>query len=768
MHQNRIENLSIVPELTGFPGLAITGENRKIITRALNDRKAGLGLLYLQIPNLHRLYLVDGDYSGLELCDSVAEQARESFAEAFNDHECIFWQAASFDERVLIFRCPREGLLDRAKYYALFNTILSKRLEQVNPTPVAETMQVSVGFSLFSTDPPVEPDRRLLKAYCEAKQFSRSIIKKHQLPLHNEFSNILEAQALSPVFQPIISFADGKTIGWEAFTRGPKGDPFETPAVFLKFAEQADSISELDRICRTKALEKAGFLHSEQKLFLNTHPVSLRNASFSSDIFADTLHELRLNPANIVLEFSSSCNLADSAILKQMIQPYRDLGCQISIDDLGSGGDSLGLLCAVQPSYLKLNRNQVRGVESDPAKRLMVETLLKFAESIKATLIALGIETQAEFNALVSMGVHAGQGLFFAGFDNPKKTVEVSLPKSATFALAKDEGWVCANPVGNIAETGLVASPDETVRQLKSRFVESTPTYSVAIIEDSKPIGQIMSYNLDRCLAHRFGISLYYEKSVTKIMNPAPLLTEASQSVEDVARLAMARPSQEIYDDIIVTENASYAGTVSVQKLLDYLALAQLELAKGANPLTGLPGNLAIEREIDRRIKDKSASSLVYIDLDNFKVFNDTYGFKKGDSIILLTASALRSAAQQYFGPDSFIGHVGGDDFLAICSHDSAEPFGKAVIDYFKERVPEYYPEADRKAGKIHAVGRDGIRRDYSLVSLSVGIIDFQFDQPFSLEELSDRAAKVKKYAKSQEGNSCVRDRRSPLGSEEI
>ena len=275
-----------------------------------------------------------------------------------------------------------------------------------------------------------------------------------------------------------------------------------------------------------------------------------------------------------------------------------------------------------------------------------------------------------------------------------------------------------------------------------------------------------MSYNLDRCLAHRFGISLYFDKPVTKIMNHAPLVTEADQAVEDVARLAMARSPQEIYDDIIVTDQGEYKGMVSVQKLLDHLALAQLELAKGANPLTGLPGNLAIEREIDRRIREKSPSSLIYIDLDNFKVYNDTYGFQKGDSIILLTAAALRATAQMGCGRNCFIGHVGGDDFVAICSHENAEEFGQAVIDYFKERVPDNYPEEDRKAGKIRAVGRDGIRRDYSFVSLSVGIIDFQFDQPFSLEELSDRAAKVKKYAKSIEGNSCVRDRRSPLGAE--
>ena len=479
MSQYGLTNLEQTPTAPQiFPGLALSSRNRRAMEQALERDDLGLGLLILDMPNLNRLFLLDGDLVGQQTYEAVIEEARHTFSEAFKDHQQLFWQPVGFDECVLLFQYPRKALLGLAKYYALFNTLLSNRLDRMSPGGLGDTLQVVVGFSLLTTSIKARLEQHLTKAYCEAKQFSRSIIEKHQLPLRNEFLHLLRAQALSPLYQPVISFKDGKTIGWEAFTRGPKGDHFETPAVFLRFAEQAGSVYELDQICRGKALEKAGHLGLSQKLFLNTHPISARNTSFSQEAFASTLRALRYTPSSIVLEFSCSSTYTDPGMLKQIIQPYRDLGCGICIDDLGSGGDSLSLLCTVQPEYIKLNRNQVRGVDSDPAKRLMVKTLLKLAEQTDAALIAVGIETQAELSALVSMGVQGGQGLLLGEPCSPKQDITVKLPASATFELAKDEGWICSNPVGNITEKGWTAAPHNTVRELKTRFGDSNPTYS--------------------------------------------------------------------------------------------------------------------------------------------------------------------------------------------------------------------------------------------------------------------------------------------------
>ena len=191
--------------------------------------------------------------------------------------------------------------------------------------------------------------------------------------------------------------------------------------------------------------------------------------------------------------------------------------------------------------------------------------------------------------------------------------------------------------------------------------------------------------------------------------------------IEDSARMAMNRNPAKIYDDILVTRGGFLVGTVSVQKILDTLAKVQVELAKGSNPLTGLPGNVSIEQEFQRRSREAIASSMIYIDLDNFKVYNDVYGFNQGDKAILLTAQILREAVRLAGAPHDFIGHVGGDDFILITAKNRTEDICRAVVDAFAQEAPKLYSEADRRTGCILGKNRDGQEQCFPLMTMSVG-----------------------------------------------
>ena len=283
--------------------------------------------------------------------------------------------------------------------------------------------------------------------------------------------------------------------------------------------------------------------------------------------------------------------------------------------------------------------------------------------------------------------------------------------------------------------------------------------------EDQRAVGLLMNYNLDRKLGSRFGISLYFKREISRLMDPSPLVADINEPVEEVAKLAMNREDFKIYDDIVVTEHGRFAGTVSVQKMLDFLAEVQVKIAMGANPLSGLPGNVAIEQEISRRATGRIASSLIYIDLDNFKVFNDAYGFENGDQLILFTAKLLRNAIRNSGREDDFIGHVGGDDFVIISSQKRATALSETITRMFEAGVVRFYEPEDREEGYIMGKGRDGVKRKFPIVSVSIGIVDCDFQTEFSMNDLSHRVAEIKKYAKSIPGNSYVKDRRQPLGS---
>ena len=291
------------------------------------------------------------------------------------------------------------------------------------------------------------------------------------------------------------------------------------------------------------------------------------------------------------------------------------------------------------------------------------------------------------------------------------------------------------------------------------RFLETHPRVSsVAVVSGRRPVGLVTRHQMDRVLSSQYGLALYTNRPVTKIMDSQPLIVDWNTPVEVVAQAAMNRDDYKVYDHVLVTREGSLSALASVQKIMDALAQVQMELAKGANPLSGLPGNVAIEREMEARVGGGAPVSCIYADLDNFKVYNDSYGFKAGDEVILLASRILSWAVRRHGDREDFLGHVGGDDFVLFTTPERSERICKAVVRCFKRVIPSYYNEPDRAAGFITGKDRTGKEGRFGFVSVSLAIVDCQ--GCCTMEAISQRAAEMKKYAKSQPGNVWVRDRR--------
>jgi diguanylate cyclase (GGDEF)-like protein len=287
----------------------------------------------------------------------------------------------------------------------------------------------------------------------------------------------------------------------------------------------------------------------------------------------------------------------------------------------------------------------------------------------------------------------------------------------------------------------------------------------LVVVENKRPVGLLMSHSLDRQLGTLYGTALYYDREVSLVMDPHPLIVESSTPVEAVAAKSTTRDRFKLYDHIIVTSNQAALGVVSVQKMLDALARVQVEMAKGANPLTGLPGGVALEQEIERCCALNLPFSLIYVDLDNFKIFNDGYGFEAGDKMLRLMADILQWACRRHGMGQAFVGHIGGDDFVVITTPDRADRLCTAVVRCFKRLVRGIYRTRDIKRGYVLAKGRDGHLDQFPLVSVSLGIVDC-VGKGCDLALIAKRAAEVKRFAKSKPGHIFVHDRRLPLGLE--
>lgn len=189
--------------------------------------------------------------------------------------------------------------------------------------------------------------------------------------------------------------------------------------------------------------------------------------------------------------------------------------------------------------------------------------------------------------------------------------------------------------------------------------------------------------------------------------------------------------------------------------------LRRTQAARDTSPLTGLPGNFRIGAEIEGRIEAGTPFALIHCDLDNFKAFNDHYGFMRGDQVIKFCAGCLTQAAEDVGDPGAFVGHIGGDDFVALVEGSLAEQFCKTVIDRFDDGILDLYDTADALRGYIEVTDRRGERFAFPVVSISMGVVTNLTRPIHSQWEASAVAVEMKEYAKKRHGSSYEIDRRS-------
>jgi diguanylate cyclase (GGDEF)-like protein len=199
-------------------------------------------------------------------------------------------------------------------------------------------------------------------------------------------------------------------------------------------------------------------------------------------------------------------------------------------------------------------------------------------------------------------------------------------------------------------------------------------------------------------------------------------------------------------------------------RMLESLKEARLR-DLSANPLTGLPGNSIIEQRIGELIRQDRVFAVLYADLDHFKEFNDQYGFVRGDEVIRFSAMLLAQALHELGGQDSFLGHVGGDDFVLICEHENAALLAAALVKRFNAAIDQYYDPKDRRAGYIAVPDRAGRIKRFGLMTLTVAVVTNKYRPIRHIGQFSQLAAQLKKQAKQRKRDKIAFDRRHEAGS---
>ena len=306
--------------------------------------------------------------------------------------------------------------------------------------------------------------------------------------------------------------------------------------------------------------------------------------------------------------------------------------------------------------------------------------------------------------------------------------------------------------VRHICHSGQTIPPDLPVLEVVKEFENNEKLQGLCVVHNGSPVGTVMRHRLHRQLSGRFGFALFAGKSVDAVMNKNFLNVDHQTTIDVVSRQAMRREDSEIYDFVTVTREGLYLGIVTVRELLEKSIEIEVANARQLNPLSELPGNTLIDIELERLVRLSLDKYVLYFDIDNFKAYNDKYGFKNGDRVLKRLAAIINETTLQ----SDFVGHIGGDDFIAVTEPEQTKQICQDIIAAFTKGVPAFYSADDIQKGYIEGKSRSDREERFPLMSLSiVGVQATRFQSSF---DLAKAAATLKKRCKQLDGSNFLLD----------
>lgn len=576
-----------------------------------------------------------------------------------------------------------------------------------------------------------------------------------EMEKENQLDNIIVNNDIIPVFQPIISLKDGTVLGFEALSRIRENEVFEDVEELFRYAEKSGRIWQLEQVCRRIILHEI-FLQKEQfdsyqgRLFINVSPKVLHDEKFRVGFTREYTRRYGIDTDCIVFEVTERERIEDEAGFQDAINHYKMQNYQIAIDDVGSAYSGLNRICSLSPNYIKLDMSLVREVYKNPLKYAIIKGMVELSHNSGILLIAEGVETKKELDMLIDLGVQYGQGFYLATPSPKLKTcnpgVREEIMQKNNEDHRKHHCGVNHYYIKNLVTSAFTVTPYMKAENVLSYVENKEDIVGICILDRGVAIGTLTREKLLKKLSGRYGFSLNSQKVIGDLADRNFLQVDAKTSISSVAKIAMEREVDDLYDFIVVKEEDKYLGIVTIQDLLKKAMEIEVDLAKSANPLTGLPGNIVIDQKVKSSVESGDKYTFFYFDLDNFKAFNDVYGFDKGDEVIKILAEILKSVEEE----GDFVGHIGGDDFVMICKGYKLPEFSMKIRLDFENKAHLLYTEEDRAKQYIIAKNRHGVVESFPLVSVTIVSLSNE-KEPFGTpDEVSNILAKYKKAAKAE------------------
>jgi diguanylate cyclase (GGDEF)-like protein len=570
-----------------------------------------------------------------------------------------------------------------------------------------------------------------------------------------ELERILAHKLLTPLFQPLVALSDGSVWGYEALIRGPSDSALHSPILLFKTAQAFDLLEQLELLCRQISINAFAAAGVDGLLFLNVNPLLLLTSDHPSGLTKKYIQQAGLEPDRIVIELSEQFQVEDTGLFISAVKHYRDFGFKIAIDDLGSGFSGLKLWSELQPDIVKIDRYFIDQLHLDPIKKAFVKNIIELAKNTQSVIVAEGIETSEELLTCKELGADFGQGYLLG---RPDARVKYDALQLAQLLRTDTKGPALNDALETVISRTAAVADNTPAQQVADLFRADKNLPCVAVVNrDNLPVGIVSRSMINERFSHQFGRALYEKKPVKHCMEQAPLIVDKQLSLDKVSAILTAETDEEAGLFFIVTDKGKYYGIGSVRKVLKQLSENKIQLARYANPLTLLPGNVPINTRIDQLLKHNLAFTVAYIDIDNFKPYNDQYGYSKGDLVIELLAQIIQSAVDP---TQDFVGHIGGDDFIVLFAAGRPQDVAERIVAEFDQRVRHYYLAQHLADNGFSAKDRLGAESFYPLLSLSVGLAQPDPALCTSHHDVSALASAAKLQAKKLQGSAIFSNKR--------
>ena len=454
-----------------------------------------------------------------------------------------------------------------------------------------------------------------------------------------------------------------------------------------------------------------------------------------------------------------------------LIQFLHQSDLPLAIYGFGANANEVAMILDLDPDYVLFDASVVRGIAEDARRRVVMANLISVVRTLGSEVITTSVDRAEDFRICRDLNCHLVQGMVVhaptsAGYGIPDRFDHLAkLAENApSHTRSADQRWITQQ-----VEALPPISVDTPIKEFFDRMARNESGAAVPLVDrDQHPLGLLLEKTFKRLAYSAYGRDLLvnrgWNKSLRDFVTRCPI-ADAGTPLDQI--LAIYSAAGNASDGIIITVDGAYAGVLSAPSIIRAIHERTLARAQDGNPLTRLPGNSMIDEYVSESLASNDETTLVYLDFDNFKPFNDTYGFRQGDRAILLFADILRGAERL---EGWFIGHIGGDDFvIGIRNRDPSDAAMAvaSVIAKFASDALSFYDADTRLRGVMTGQDRDGNMRDFPLLTASAVIVNLPSSKkPWTPDELSAVFAEHKKKAKASGSHVVVAE--MPLSREPV